>query len=427
MKDTRLRCCVLLCLALCLLFTVTACADKEEPHTHIFGDWRVSVAPTHDEPGEEVRVCNSCHERETREIPKVEHTFSEVWDYNPTQHWHSCSCGAADAPEDHDFDKSGHCRICGADRALLHYTKSGTSVTFGSYPKTAVTDGDLIERLNETAGELPVPDASGAWMLGSIEENGDTALWQQDLTLDGNVYRAVYFTSYRPMATDLPANADCSQQDDNGYAVGTVYWFRFEPITWHILREENGYALLLADFLLDALPYQGVYKSAGTKTVNGTTMTLYHTTSHGAPAGTDANTYAYSTVRAYLLYTFLTTAFSEEEISVIAPADLTEPLSQVSEEGDPVFLLSSEEVAAYLQTRESLLHTVTDYTACRGAVSLRVEPYNGCGAWWLRSPAGGDTANVRIVSAGGATGTSAYSFARNTSVGVAPALWIRLA
>ena len=405
LKTQRFRFYWLLSLALLLLLTVTACGSEEEPHTHVFGEWRISVAPTHDEPGEEVRICNACRVKETREIPPVEHTFSDAWDYSPTQHWHSCSCGAVDAPEDHDFDENGYCRVCGADRTLLLYTRSGTSVTLGSYPKTAVTDDALTTRLNALAGTLPVSGAPGTWTLGSVAENGAAALWQQDVTLEGNAYRAVYFTSYRPMATDLPSSADCSVQDDNGYAAGRVFWFRFEPVTWHILREEDGYALLLADVLLDALPYQG----------------------SGAQTGTDASSYASSTVRAYLLHTFLSTAFTEEELSVIARADLSGSLSEVSEDGDRVFLLSSEEIAAYLPTRESLLRTATDYAACRGAAILSAEPYLGCGAWWLRSPASGNTANVRVISAGGTTGESAYSFPRNTSIGLVPALWLRLA
>ena len=51
----------------------TTAADTDEPHTHSFGEWDESKAPTCTEVGEERRVC-ACGEVETQDIPAKGHT-----------------------------------------------------------------------------------------------------------------------------------------------------------------------------------------------------------------------------------------------------------------------------------------------------------------------------------------------------------------
>lgn len=59
-----------------------------------------------------------------------------------------------------------------------------------------------------------------------------------DITLDGEKYRAVRFTAYRPdFIGDLASttNGSYSMQDDNGYKLNTVYYFKYEPLKWRVL------------------------------------------------------------------------------------------------------------------------------------------------------------------------------------------------
>lgn len=49
----------------------------EPPHTHSWGDWVETKAPTCDEEGEETRTCSGCGETETRPVAKVAHTWGD--------------------------------------------------------------------------------------------------------------------------------------------------------------------------------------------------------------------------------------------------------------------------------------------------------------------------------------------------------------
>ena len=49
---------------------------SSEPHTHVFGDWQVTIRPTCTEKGEETRTC-ACGETETRDVDPLGHKWDE--------------------------------------------------------------------------------------------------------------------------------------------------------------------------------------------------------------------------------------------------------------------------------------------------------------------------------------------------------------
>ena len=102
----------------------------------------------------------------------------------------------------------------------------------------------------------------------------------------------MYFTSYRPSATNLNSTATFSYVDDNGYQTNTLYFFKFEPIKWRVLKEENGETLILADTILDAFAFQPELASDA----HG----FYFTKFNDAPENTYACSYTYSYLRKYL-------------------------------------------------------------------------------------------------------------------------------
>ncbi|MCF0113210.1 MAG: InlB B-repeat-containing protein, partial [Bacilli bacterium] len=102
---------------------------------------------------------------------------------------------------------------------------------FGSYPQTEVTDSGLIAALNSAAGTLPTAGNAtvGNWTSYNyyIFSSVSHFMWHADIEhADGNKYRGVYFTSYRPYYTTYSSSASNSYQDDNGYNTNTVYWFK---------------------------------------------------------------------------------------------------------------------------------------------------------------------------------------------------------
>jgi len=72
---------LIIVLALIALVFAT-CKDEPEPtHTHEWGEWVQTKAPTETEEGEETRTCATCGETETRPIAKLPPTPTHVHDW----------------------------------------------------------------------------------------------------------------------------------------------------------------------------------------------------------------------------------------------------------------------------------------------------------------------------------------------------------
>ena len=102
--------------------------------------------------------------------------------------------------------------------------KDDGTIDFGSYPQTKVTDEKLISSLTSLAGTIPTSSNIGTWTSYEYyisSSNTTDFMWYKDVThIDDSVYRAVYFTEYRPAVTHSNGN---SYQDDNGYNINKVY------------------------------------------------------------------------------------------------------------------------------------------------------------------------------------------------------------
>ena len=48
---------------------------------------------------------------------------------------------------------------------------------------------------------------------------------------------------------------------DNGYAVNTIYWFKFEPIKRRVLDQKSGF--VMSELILDSQPYNNVVLESG--------------------------------------------------------------------------------------------------------------------------------------------------------------------
>ncbi len=315
----------------------------------------------------------------------------------------------------------------------------GDYILFGSYPQTEVTDSTLKSTLRDLVGNLPTSGNAGSWTsygyykgTGSSgsQSNSTDYMWYQDISYGGETYRAVYFTSYRPYYTYQSSSTSYSYQDDNGYTTSTVYYFKYEPILWRILTEENGKALLLCELLIDSREY---YHSSSSHTVDGSTVY--------------ANNYEYSNIRKWLNDSFMETAFTalEQELiqlttvdnSAASTADSQNNLTQATsyacrDTADYIFLLSEREVttaaygfsSSYSNYDPARQKQTTAYAQCQGAYTVSGGSYDGNGNWWLRSPYYYYSNYARAVNH--------YGYAVNnggvnlTNYGVCPALWIDL-
>ena len=319
------------------------------------------------------------------------------------------------------------------------YTRNGNKITFGYYPQTNVADTKLTAALTSKAGTLPTSENSQAWTpygyyIGGKVEN---FMWYIDVFNGGEKYRGVYFTTYRSYwpQYELPGETS-TYQYKNGYIVSTVYWFKYEPVTWTILNENtsDGSALILCDMIIDSQAYQDDYY------IDGNEYYDMYNTSTGVPSGTYANNYAYSTIRKWLNENFYNTAFSELQKQIILTTTVDNSATSeyiTSNEyacentQDKIFLLSSKEVtnAAYgfeneLSNHISRQRKATDYAQAQGAKICTERAYMGNASWWLRQPTNFCANRTYLISYKAliTADTDIYC----NYVGVVPALQIKL-
>ena len=257
------------------------------------------------------------------------------------------------------------------------YTRSGSTIYFGEYPQTEVTDGTITTALNGMRGTLPTSSNSYDWTSYGYYISGNVTnfMWYIDLEYSGEKYRGVYFTSYRPYEPTLSGSTSYSYQDDNGYCTGMAYWFKYEPIKWRILTESDGKAMILSELILDSQQYD--YES-GKETYGN-------------------NNYAESTIRAWLNDTFYNTAFGALQQAIIETTEVDNSVYSTGSSSNPyacqntfdkVFLLSYREAnnSSYGMTSTTRQKQGSDYCKAQGSLTSTYSGNVGNGWWWLRSP-----------------------------------------
>ena len=84
----------------------------EPVHYHSFGEWNVTTPATCTKPGVETCEC-ACGEKETREIPVVDHKMNN-YKYDDDYHWLVCdNCDRTGEKEEHEYANNDVC-VCGA-------------------------------------------------------------------------------------------------------------------------------------------------------------------------------------------------------------------------------------------------------------------------------------------------------------------------
>ena len=325
----------------------------------------------------------------------------------------NCLCKNCNSPF-HNLNVNYVCTKCGAEKV---YGREGGSIYFGIYPQSEVTDGTLKSTLTGSAGALPTSSNSGNWTSYGYYISGSVSyMWYIDKEYEGEKYRGVYFTSYRPDYTTSSSSSSHSNQDNNGYSTGTVYWFKYEPIKWRILSESGGKALILAELILDS---QEFYPSTYIHTENG--KTIY------------ANNWEYSTIRKWLNETFYNVAFNDLQKALIVATELDNKTTAYDGSSnsyatcqnnttDKVFLLSYKDILSFSDTAR--IKQTSDYAQVQGAYTSTSSSYLGNGNWWLRSPNDDYSYNASYVNYYGSDGY--FYKVCCTDYGVVPALTIML-
>lgn len=316
-----------------------------------------------------------------------------------------------------------------ADTADGGYQK-GDIIEFGSYPQSKVTNPRIISALD---GFL----TDDVWVSYDYYIGTDTEydgkmtasdyMKYADLELNGEKYRAVRFSQYRPTVTSDVSSEATSVQDNNGYELNTTYFFKYEPLTWTVLDPEEGY--VMSNIAIDAQAYENFsyYDPDSFDSASG--PMVYN----GKDCKYLANDWSKSSLREWLNKDFYNTAFTAEEKAQIGKTylDNTNTFSSKYDCAgtfDKIFTISIiDAINSDYGFDEDGSHTdfararpATDYAKCQGvdaADTTGTLPY-----WWLRTTgfygafAFGVSPNGRIVSSGGG-----YYNVNRTDMGVVPA------
>ena len=299
------------------------------------------------------------------------------------------------------------------------YQRNENTVIFGSYPQSELTNVSIKARLNDMVGKAPSSMNPNGWSAFDYKDiNSKNFMWYTDVEYNGEKYRAVYFTSYLSVLPGYEQKESNSNIDDNGYKLNTVYWFKYEPISWTIINDNNssGALFLLSDLIIDSQQYNSDVKS---KKVNG--ETIY------------ANNYAESKIRAWLNDNFYNTAFSSQQKTIIRNTTVNNNAQGTgiadnsfacTNTTDKIFLLSYDE--ANRVELDVLKKKVTDYAKIQGisaALSaISSSSQYGRGTWWLRSSFPEKTKARAIGFEGTPTTNKPVNY---TELGVVPALKIK--
>lgn len=303
-----------------------------------------------------------------------------------------------------------------ASLSLSVNAEAGGSVYLGSYPQSKVADSSLLSAFEE----LTLTWQSYGYYEGDEADENHTVsdyMKYADFEYENEKYRAVTFSKYRDcFDTDVDETSFC-YQDDNGYELNTVYYFKFEPVKWNILDESTG--LALADFVLDSQPFSKTsYKDGYGVYYKDAELTYY------------SNNYAESTIRQWLNNDFYNTVFTEEEKSQIATTTCENIASDEANAKfnstttyDKVFFLSQSQVESSnlgFASDTDRMTMATDYAKVQGAFSTNSK-YPGYAYWWTRSPNSHSQSATRVSFIGQVMGGSNITY---TSTGVRPAITI---
>jgi hypothetical protein len=291
------------------------------------------------------------------------------------------------------------------------------TMEFGSFPQTKVNDEQLILTLNTKAGQLPNENELNDWNdynYKSFPDNKSFIYYIDiDLNEDGsNDYRGVYFNQYQTITSNCNHIEDYTNQDDNGYEINNVYWFKYEPIKWYSFQEDDK-ILLVSKYVLAASEF-----------VNPD-MSVY---------GDDysTNNYELSKIRNVLNNEFYSLVFNDSEKEKILTTLVDNSLSSTCMEEnqyvcnnteDKLFLLSIAEKNKYFKEDTNCLALGTDYAKCQG---IQIHTHSTDYTFWsLRTPSPKYNFRICEIEYTGKLASDLYQV-YSRYLGIRPALYIDL-
>lgn len=277
---------------------------------------------------------------------------------------------------------------------------TGDTFEMGMYPQEEVTDSETLAALDSVKCEMH--------SYGYVQNtNADTHTFDAvdmsyaDIMYNGEAYRKVTITEYRPYNTKLLSSATGSQSK-YGYEEGKTYYFRWKPIEWKVLAKESDGVYVMSNALLDSQPYHNY---------------------------DEAIIWKNSSLRTWLNGNFYNDAFSQAEQEKIV--SVTHSNEDGNDTTDKLWLLSygNSTNSAYGFSTDSeaedfaRLAVGTDYAKSQGLVKRDDSVYGSTTFWWISSPGASPNFSRLVNEKGQCKGSTYFCFA---NIGVRPAFKVKL-
>ena len=291
---------------------------------------------------------------------------------------------------------------CKKNSYKLEFLDNDT-VTLGMYPQTLETRESIINELNNKKAKWIEKEYYVNSKLESIMKYSDI-----DLDNDGlNDYRGVIYSKYKPNNTNNESSASFSYQDDNGYELNKIYWFKYEKIKWKILKtteEKNKINYLLESALI----------IDSTEFLSNDSLNEF---SHNGKVGY-SNNYELSNIRKWLNNDFLNSAFNKNEKEVIIKTNIDNSGIVIdgesnkyacSDTSDKIYIHSYNELKDFRD--ESRQRVASDYAKIEGVFTYS----NGYSNYMLRTPSVNKENSIYYVDYDGAMHGDGIIFINNTT------------
>lgn len=353
----------------------------------------------------DVWICNKKHNSDERhwELGKHTSTWYITDFYFSITHgkfgWGKCPYIKAE-----DDPNTGNEGLTGAE-------KTGDIIKFGSYPQSKVTDEAIIDGLNSQSlswKSYNYYSGTGSWDDGNMKPSD--YMKYADIVFNGSKYRAVTFSKYRPYWTGDTSSSSNTNQDDNGYYTGNVYYFKYEPLKWRVLDASTG--LVNCDSAIDSQAYNNYVLDSNGECYGDSEKNHY------------ASDWENSSLRKWLNEDFYNTAFTKnQQDRIINTLNCTNSIwsDNIHISYDKIFPISYYDAidsaygfdSDYNANDSARQIKGTDYAKCQGLAVYN----NGNSWWWMRT----------FGASGSAMGAScegyinAHLCVSATCVGVVPA------
>ena len=291
-------------------------------------------------------------------------------------------------------------------------------ITIGSYPKTLVTDSNLLSKLNSvefewksyhyysgngTISTVSTSVANQGNLTKYLSMSESDYMKYSDVKLDGEMYRAVYFDSYRPVKTYYESIDSKTNQINNKYLKNKIYWFKYEPLHWKIFDNQKN--LAICEDVIDSQCYQNE---------------ILNVSSHGIvrPSVTFANKYLDSSLDNYLSDEFYNSAFSVDEKKYILSQSINSSSStSTTPEYAKVTVLNTTYTTNLTNASVDFSSLPTDYAKSQG-----VFVNNNYSNWWIRNDKEGYYAKLHYYDYNGKLVTADDTDVTNTGIGIRPVI-----